>query len=82
MFYNTQEMLLAKRIEERTNLQQAIELQERRLMNLQLQDFKEHHHYRQRQSSIPSPVFSQTPNNSHTFTFPSSVTQPQIEQGN
>ncbi|KAM0997188.1 hypothetical protein TB1_006503 [Malus domestica] len=48
MFYNTQEMLLRRKLEEQVELQQAIELQGRRLMSLQLPDWKNdrlpHHH--------------------------------------
>ncbi|CAN0891847.1 Zinc finger CCCH domain-containing protein 22, partial [Linum grandiflorum] len=43
MFYNTQEMLLRKKLEEQADLQQAIELHGRRLMSLQLLDLKNHH---------------------------------------
>ncbi|GMN26208.1 hypothetical protein TIFTF001_001223, partial [Ficus carica] len=47
MFYNnTQEMLLIKKLEERANFQQAIELHGRRLMNLQLMDLKNQHSHR------------------------------------
>lgn len=92
MFCNTQEMLLAKKLEERANLQRAIELQGRKLMNLQLQDLKDHHHYclhhhqyhhgLSSESSIPSPVFSnKAPNGSETFIFPPSVTQQEVKQG-
>ncbi|KAL3529940.1 hypothetical protein ACH5RR_009262 [Cinchona calisaya] len=45
MFYNTQEMMLRRKLEEEAELQQAIELQGRRLMNLQLMDLKNHHHH-------------------------------------
>ncbi|KAM1495892.1 hypothetical protein COP1_030345 [Malus domestica] len=48
MFYNTQEVLLRRKLEEQAELQQAIELQGRRLMSLQLPDWKNerltHHH--------------------------------------
>ena len=44
MFQNTQEMLSRRKLEEQAELQQAIELQGRRLMNLQLLDFKNHNH--------------------------------------
>uniref|UniRef100_F6GWB3 Zinc finger CCCH domain-containing protein 53 n=1 Tax=Vitis vinifera TaxID=29760 RepID=F6GWB3_VITVI len=47
MFYNTQEMLLRRKLEEQADLQQAIELQGRRLMNLQLLDLKNHQHQHQ-----------------------------------
>lgn len=44
MFYNTQEMMLRRKLEQEAELQQAIELQGRRLMNLQIVDLKNHHH--------------------------------------
>ncbi|PPE01016.1 hypothetical protein GOBAR_DD01979 [Gossypium barbadense] len=44
MFYNAQEMMLRRKLEEQADLQQAIELQGRRLMNLQLLDLKNQHH--------------------------------------
>ncbi|CAB4308847.1 unnamed protein product [Prunus armeniaca] len=40
MFYGTQEMLLRRKLEEQAELQQAIELQGRRVMSLQLPDWK------------------------------------------
>ncbi|XVF69587.1 hypothetical protein PTKIN_Ptkin11bG0093200 [Pterospermum kingtungense] len=49
MFYNAREMMLRREMEEQAELQQAIELQRRRFMNLQLPDFKNdgiHHHQR------------------------------------
>ncbi|KAF5748734.1 putative Zinc finger family protein / RNA recognition motif-containing protein [Tripterygium wilfordii] len=66
MFYNTQEMLLRRKLEEH-DLQQAIELQGRRLMNLQLMDLKNQRDYQFRHglstsSPIPSPTLSRTPN--------------------
>lgn len=42
MLYNTQEMLLRRKLEEQADLEQAIELQGRRMMNLQLLDLKNH----------------------------------------
>lgn len=56
MFYNTQDILLRRKLEQ-AELQQAIELQGRRLMNLQLPEFKNDrlpHH--QRSLSVGSPV--------------------------
>ena len=41
MFYNAQEMMLRRELEEQADLQQAIELQRRRVMNLQLPDRSE-----------------------------------------
>ncbi|KAL6962951.1 hypothetical protein U1Q18_037914 [Sarracenia purpurea var. burkii] len=46
MFCNTQDMLWRRKIEEQTDLQQAIELQGRRLMGLQLLDVKRQSHHR------------------------------------
>ncbi|XP_057748252.1 zinc finger CCCH domain-containing protein 55-like [Arachis stenosperma] len=43
MLYNPQEILLRRKLEEQVDFQQAIELQERRLMNLHLPDFKNNH---------------------------------------
>ncbi|XWS73588.1 hypothetical protein CRYUN_Cryun02cG0141800 [Craigia yunnanensis] len=68
MFYNTQEMLLRRKLEEQADLQQAIELHGRRLMNLQMLDLKNHHHSQFHHglsagSPIPSPSVSHTPNN-------------------
>ncbi|KAA8520193.1 hypothetical protein F0562_014449 [Nyssa sinensis] len=60
MFYNTQDMLWRRKLEEQADLQQAIELQGRRLMGLQLLDAKR---YNQRRAlptgaAIPSPTQS------------------------
>ena len=49
MIYNAQDILLRRKLEQQAELQQAIELQGRRLMNLQLPEFKNdrlHHHQR------------------------------------
>ncbi|KAK6937186.1 Zinc finger, CCCH-type, partial [Dillenia turbinata] len=73
MLCNTQEMLLRRKLEEQADLQQAIELQERRLMNLQLLDLKNHHqphhhHSLSPGSALPSPVQYQiNPNPSLTL---------------
>jgi hypothetical protein len=59
MFCNTRDMLWRRKMEEQADLQQALELQSRRLMGLQLQlDAKKHHH--QRALSTGSPVPSPT----------------------
>ncbi|CAH9098986.1 unnamed protein product [Cuscuta epithymum] len=44
MLYNSQDMLWRRKCEEQADLQQAIELHSRRLMNLQLLDVKRNHH--------------------------------------
>ncbi|KAJ4711549.1 Zinc finger CCCH domain-containing protein 53 [Melia azedarach] len=60
MFYNnTQDMLWRRKMEEQADLQQALELQSRRLMGLQLLDVKKHHHRALSTGSpIPSPTHS------------------------
>ncbi|KAA8549793.1 hypothetical protein F0562_001477 [Nyssa sinensis] len=65
MFYNTQEMLLRRKLEEQAELQQAIELQGRRLMNLQLLDLKNHHHNHQFQPNLSQGVPIASPAASH-----------------
>ncbi|KAB2050320.1 hypothetical protein ES319_A13G237600v1 [Gossypium barbadense] len=66
MFYNAQEMMLRRKLEEQADLQQAIELQGRRLMNLQLLDLKNQHHSSFHHSlstgsPIPSPLSTGSP---------------------
>lgn len=67
MFYNTQDMLWRRKLEEQADLQQAIEMQGRRLMGLQLLDVKKNHHRNLSPGTfIPSPtqspnLFSQNP---------------------
>jgi hypothetical protein len=62
MFYNTQDMLWRRKLEEQADLQQAIELQSRRLMGLQLLDMKKHQHHRALSSGSPVPSPTQSPN--------------------
>ena len=85
MFYNTQEILLRRKLEEQADLQQAIQLQGRRLINLQLLDFKNHHHSQFNHglssgSPIPSPTVSHTPNN-HAFIFPADGIDQEVPEG-
>lgn len=56
MFSNTQEMLLRRKLEEQAEVKQAIELQGRRLMNLQLPDLDERMNQHQRGLCVGSPV--------------------------
>ncbi|CAN4110259.1 unnamed protein product [Withania somnifera] len=60
MFYNTQDVMWRRKLEEQAELQQAIELQSRRLMNLQLLDVKRSNHHRALSlgAIIPSPPHS------------------------
>ncbi|CAK9170308.1 unnamed protein product [Ilex paraguariensis] len=62
MLYNTQDMMLRRKLEEQAGLQQAIELQGRRLMNLQLMDMKNHHSHHVQSLSVPI----STPTQSHS----------------
>ncbi|XWS56815.1 hypothetical protein CRYUN_Cryun09bG0118200 [Craigia yunnanensis] len=62
MFYNTQDMLWRRKLEEQADLQQALELQNRRLMGLQLLDVKKHHHHRALSSGSPIPSPTHSPN--------------------
>ncbi|XP_071718118.1 zinc finger CCCH domain-containing protein 53-like [Rutidosis leptorrhynchoides] len=60
MLYNSQDLLWRKKLEEQADLQHAIELQNRRIMDLQLLDVKRNHHNHHRAfstgSAIPSPT--------------------------
>ncbi|XWS74715.1 hypothetical protein CRYUN_Cryun01aG0021600 [Craigia yunnanensis] len=62
MFYNTQDMLWRRKLEEQADLQQALELQNRRFMGLQLLDVKKHHQHRDLSSGSPIPSPTQSPN--------------------
>ncbi|KAM7264108.1 hypothetical protein ACFE04_001791 [Oxalis oulophora] len=64
MFCNAQDMLWRRKLEEQADLQQALELQSRRLMNLQLLDAKKHHH---RAISNGSPIPSPTTHSPNIF---------------
>jgi hypothetical protein len=84
MFYNTQEMLRRK-LEEEADLQQAIELQERRLLNLQLLDLKNHRQHRyfhglSTGSPLPSPTILHSPNNQTLF-FPIDGIDKEVQHG-
>ncbi|KAK7243638.1 hypothetical protein RIF29_38444 [Crotalaria pallida] len=57
MYYSTQDMLWRRTLEEQADFQQALELQSRRLMGLQLLDIKKQH---QRALSTGSPIPSPT----------------------
>ncbi|KAK4356502.1 hypothetical protein RND71_025473 [Anisodus tanguticus] len=64
MFYNSHEMMLRRKIEQEAELQQAIELQGRRLMNLQMLDLKNQHRNDPFPPSLSPGFHSQ---NSHSF---------------
>ncbi|XP_022754072.1 zinc finger CCCH domain-containing protein 55-like [Durio zibethinus] len=69
-FYNEPKMMLKRELEEQADLQQAIELQRSRFMNLQLPDFKNdgiHHHQRSLSvhASVSLPAYSHASQNVH-----------------
>ncbi|KAI3840183.1 hypothetical protein MKX03_027950 [Papaver bracteatum] len=64
MLYSNQDLLLRRKLEEQAELQQAIDMQSRRLMGLQLLDIKKHHHHRNlSMGAVPIP----SPTHSHAF---------------
>lgn len=82
MYFSNQEMLMRKKLEEEAdyNFRQALELHSRRLMNLQLQDLKNHphhhhynhphrHHHYHHDLSNGSPLSSPTIPRSPNFQF-------------
>ncbi|OVA06892.1 RNA recognition motif domain [Macleaya cordata] len=84
MFNNTQDVLLRRKLEEQqADLQQAMELQGRRLMGLQLLDVKKHHHHHHHHHrnlsagaviNIPSPTQLHSPYMiNHSLIPPSSL---------
>ncbi|RDX96852.1 Zinc finger CCCH domain-containing protein 53, partial [Mucuna pruriens] len=84
MFYNTQDMLWRRKLEEQADLQQALELQSRRLMSLQLLDIKKQHHRALSSGSpIPSPTHSPNMFNQNLLlsSFHSSSSESQEESG-
>ncbi|KAK4492353.1 hypothetical protein RD792_003157, partial [Penstemon davidsonii] len=56
MLFNTQEMMFRRKLEQEAELQNAIELQSRRVMNLQLMDLKNKHHNHRFLPSLTSGV--------------------------
>ncbi|KAI3882813.1 hypothetical protein MKW92_031792, partial [Papaver armeniacum] len=64
MLYSNQDLLLRRKLDEQAELQQAIDMQSRRLMGLQLLDIKKHQHYRNlSMGAVPIP----SPTQSHAF---------------
>ncbi|XP_071721746.1 zinc finger CCCH domain-containing protein 46 [Rutidosis leptorrhynchoides] len=63
MFCNTQDMLWRRKMEEQVDLQQALELQSRRMLGLQLHlDAKKHQHHRALSTGSPIPSPTHSPN--------------------
>ncbi|KAL5760385.1 hypothetical protein ACOSQ2_019223 [Xanthoceras sorbifolium] len=83
MFYNTtttQDMLWRRKMEEQADLQQALELQSRRLMGLQLLDVKKNHHH-DRALSTGSPIASPTTHSPNLFHQQQSLVLPPFHNG-
>lgn len=85
MLYNSQDLLWRKKLEEQADLQHAIELQNRRLIDLQLLDVKRSHHHRALSTgaAIPSPTCYSPSylNNSVFASNNSSSSSPDSEDG-
>ncbi|GAB4832235.1 hypothetical protein Ancab_006249 [Ancistrocladus abbreviatus] len=62
MMYNTQDVLWRRKLEEQADLQQALELQSRRLMGLKLLDIKRNHHHCTLSNGAPIPSPTHSPN--------------------
>lgn len=79
MFYNTQDLLWRRKLEE-ADLQQAIELQNRRMMLL---DINKHQHHRGLSSGSPVPSPTHSPNPfSQNLVFSSLQTSPESAEDN
>ncbi|KAL9994981.1 putative transcription factor C3H family [Helianthus debilis subsp. tardiflorus] len=85
MLYNSQDLLWRKKLEEQADLQRAIELQNRRIMDLQLLDVKRSHHHQRALSTgaaIPSPTCFSPSYLNHPSVFGSrSSSSPDSEDG-
>ncbi|KAK4488601.1 hypothetical protein RD792_004367, partial [Penstemon davidsonii] len=83
MFYNTQDLLWRRKLEEQADLEQAIELQNRRLIGLQLLDVKRNNHHRtfSTGSVISSPTYSPTFFNQNSF-LSGGHSSPEFREGN
>ncbi|KAM3686016.1 hypothetical protein ACB098_11G167600 [Castanea mollissima] len=82
MFYNTQDMLFRRKLEEQADLQ-ALELQSRRLMGLQLLDIKKQHHHRALSAGSPIPSPTQSPNPfNQNIVLPSFQNGPEVPEDN
>lgn len=82
MFYNTQDILWRRKLEEQADLQQALELQSRRLMGLQLLDVKKQHHHRALSTGSPIPSPTHSPNLfNQSVAFPPLQSSKEVPQG-
>ncbi|KAE8689644.1 putative calcium-transporting ATPase 11, plasma membrane-type-like [Hibiscus syriacus] len=76
MFYNNQDLLWRRKLEEQADLQQALDLQNRRLMGLQLLGVKKNHHHTALSNGSPFPSPTHSPN-----MFNQSLIIPQFHNG-
>lgn len=84
MLYNSQDTLWRKKLEEQADLEHAIELQNRRLMELQLLDVKSKHHRAfSPGTAIPFPSAAHSPNFfQQSFFVPSNRSSPEFSEEN
>eukprot|EP00257_Ricinus_communis_P013713 XP_015571219.1 zinc finger CCCH domain-containing protein 55 isoform X1 [Ricinus communis] len=81
MLYNSQEMMLRRKLEQQAELQQAIELQGRRLINLQLPDLRgDYAHHHQRSLSAGAPISTHAPVD-HNLNFTSDIKNQDVLEG-
>ncbi|XP_022930497.1 zinc finger CCCH domain-containing protein 55 [Cucurbita moschata] len=83
MMYNTQGMMLRRKLEEQAELQQALELQGRRLLNLQLPDLKNDqlHHHHPHNLPICSPLSTESHNQMNQNIYPPDFINQEASEG-
>ncbi|XP_016900901.1 zinc finger CCCH domain-containing protein 46-like isoform X4 [Cucumis melo] len=83
MMYNTQGMMLRRKLEEQVELQQALELQGRRLLNLQLPDLKNDqlHHHHPHNLPICAPLSIESHNQMNQNIFPPDFINQEASEG-
>ncbi|KAJ4970671.1 hypothetical protein NE237_003770 [Protea cynaroides] len=86
MFYDAQDVMLRRKLEEHADLRQALELQGRKLMGLQLLDVKKyHHHHHQHHHSLSTGALVPSPTQTHvnqTFVLHSERGSPETPEEN
>ncbi|XP_038879076.1 zinc finger CCCH domain-containing protein 55-like isoform X2 [Benincasa hispida] len=83
MMYNTQGMMLRRKLEEQVELQQALELQGRRLLNLQLPDLKNDqlHHHHPHNLPICAPLSTESHNQMNQNIYPPDFINQEASEG-
>lgn len=81
--YNTQGMMLRRKLEEQVELQQALELQGRRLLNLQLPDLKNDqlHHHHPHNLPICAPLSTESHNQMNQNIYPPDFINQEASEG-